>query len=165
MSLLVQHEASPSTFVNNHPMQVLISSSDDVTSEKLSKVLDSKGLTLTRFDTIKEAREALSKQNVLLIFCDNRLADGTYEDLLKAARAAGSRCRIVVTGLESDQFDALGYCKARELGAFDVLRKSYGRLDLAWVVICAIRDEEGLRNSASWQSPSSYQPHLERLAS
>lgn len=85
------------------------------------------------------------------IFCENRLIDGTYEDLLAAAKSVRSQARIVVTGLESDQFDSLGYCKARELGAFDVLRKTYGIKDLEWVVICAIRDQEGVRTSGAWQ--------------
>jgi hypothetical protein len=84
-----------------------------------------------------------------LIFCENRLVDGTYEDLLKAAKSVRSPARIVVTGLESDQFDSLGYSRARELGAFDVLRKSYGINDLEWIVICALREEEGVRTVAA----------------
>jgi hypothetical protein len=89
---------------------------------------------------------------VLLIFCENRLIDGTYEDLLTAAKSLHSQARIVVTGLEADQFDSLGYSKARDLGAFDVLRKSYGIKDLEWVVICAIRDAQGVRSTGAGHS-------------
>lgn len=129
-------------------MQVMIGSSDLAVWERFTDILRSRGLAPKRFHSIKQACNALSQENVLLIFCENRLVDGTYEDLLTAAKRVRSQARIVVTGLESDQFDSLGYCKARELGAFDVLRNSYGIKDLEWVVICAIRDEEGVRTAA-----------------
>lgn len=131
-------------------MQVMIGSSDLATWERFTDIIQSRGLSLKRFQSIKQACNALERENVLLIFCENNLVDGTYEDLLTAARNVRSEARIVVTGLESDQFDSLGYCKARELGAFDVLRKSYGIRDLEWVVICAIRDAEGVRTAAAW---------------
>ena len=120
-------------------MQVMIGSPDLAVWERFTDILKAKGLALTRED-------------VLLIFCENRLADGTYEDLLTAARNVRSQARIVVTGVEPDQFDSLGYCKAREMGAFDVLRQSYGIKDLEWVIICAIRDQEGVRTAAAWHS-------------
>jgi len=130
-------------------MQVMIGSPDLAVWERFTDILESKGLDLVPFRSIKQACKALTREDVLLIFCENQLIDGTYEDLLTAARNVRSQARIVVTGVESDQFDSLGYCKARELGAFDVLRKSYGIRDLEWVVICAIRDEEGVRTAAA----------------
>lgn len=126
-------------------MQVMIGSPDTAIWQRFSELVGSKELSLVRFDSIEQACKALAQEKVLLIFCENRLADGSYEDLLKAAKNVRSQARIVVTGLESDQFDSLGYCKARELGAYDVLRKSYGIKDLEWVVICAMRDEVGVR--------------------
>lgn len=129
-------------------MQVMIGSPDLAAWERFTDILQSKGLAPTRFQSIQQACNALARENVLLIFCENRLADGTYEDLLTAAKRVRSEVRVVVTGLESDQFDSLGYSRARELGAFDVLRKSYGIKDLEWTVICAIRDEEGFRTAA-----------------
>jgi len=138
--------------LQSQKMQVLISSSELATWEGFINILDSKGLTRKRFDTIKQACEALTRDNVILIFCENRLMDGTYEDLLTAARNVRSEARIVVTGLMDSEFDSLGYCKARELGAYDVLRKSYGLKDLEWAVICAIRDEERVRTAASWRA-------------
>lgn len=131
-------------------MQVMIGSPDLAVWERFTNIVEARGLALKRFQSIKQARKALMREDVLLIFCENRLIDGTYEDLLSAAKDVRSQARIVVTGVESDQFDSLGYCKARELGAFDVLRKSCGIRDLEWVVICAIRDAEGVRTAAAW---------------
>ena len=133
-------------------MQVMIGSPDLAIWERFNGILESKDLSLVRFESIGQACDALAHDNVLLIFCENRLVDGTYEDLLTAAKSVKSQARIVVTGLDSDQFDSLGYCRARELGAFDVLRKSFGIQDLEWVVICAIREETGTRATAAWRN-------------
>ena len=133
-------------------MQVMIGSPDLAIWERFTNLLESKDLSLVRFQSIEQACQALAQENVLLIFCENQLVDGTYEDLLNAAKSVKSQARIVVTGVDSDQFDSLGYCRARELGAYDVLRKSYGIKDLEWVVICAIRDELGVRTAAAWHS-------------
>jgi len=133
-------------------MQVMIGSPDLAIWERFTDILESRGLDLIRFQSIQQACNALKREDVLLIFCENRLIDGTYEDLLTAAKSVRSQARIVVTGVESDQFDSLGYCKAREMGAFDVLRKSYGINDLEWIIICAIRDQEGVRTASAWHS-------------
>jgi DNA-binding NtrC family response regulator len=138
------HKAPLEITVDNK-MNIMIGSSDNAIWERFTNITESKNLALKPFRSIKQARKALAREDVLLIFCENRLIDGTYEDLLAAAKSVRSKARIVVTGLESDQFDSLGYCKARELGAFDVLRKSFGIKDLEWVVICAIRDQKGVR--------------------
>ena len=130
-------------------MQVMIGTTDFTVWQRFIDVVEAKDLSLIRFQSIKQACAALAQEKVLLIFCENRLVDGTYEDLLAAAKNVSSQARIVVAGLDADQFDSLGYCKARQLGAFDVLHKSYGIRDLEWVVICAIRDELGPR-AAAW---------------
>lgn len=133
-------------------MQVMIGSPDLAVWQRFTDILESKDLSLVPFRSIEQACKALARENVLLIFCENRLIDGTYEDLIAAAKNVKSEARIVVTGLDPDQFDSLGYCRAMELGAFDVLRKSYGIKDLEWVVICAIRDETGVRTAGAWHS-------------
>ena len=124
-------------------MQVMIGTPNLGIWQRFSNVLESNDISLVRFSSIDQACKALARDNVLVIFCENRLSDGTYEDLLSAAKSVRSQVRIVVTGVESDQFDSLGYCRARQLGAFDVLSKSYGIKDLEWILICAMRDETG----------------------
>lgn len=130
-------------------MRVMIGSPDLAVWQRFTDILEAKELSLVRFQSIEQACQALAEENVLLIFCENRLIDGTYEDLLRAAKNVTSQARIVVAGLDADQFDALGYSRARHLGAFDVLRKPYGIRDLEWVVICALRDERAVRSAAA----------------
>jgi len=132
--------------------QVLVGSQEMAIWGHVGSVLQSRGLTLTRFHSLKQACRALRREDVLVVFCENQLVDGTYEDLLKAARKVPSRTRIVVTSPKSDCADRGTYLKAKELGAFDVLRQGYGPKDVEWVVICALRDEEALRAAAAWRS-------------
>jgi DNA-binding NtrC family response regulator len=131
-------------------MQVMIGSEDLAVWGQVTNVLESRGLGLTRFRSVKEACRALSRENVLVVFCENQLIDGTYEDLLKAARQVRSRTRIVVASSKSNWTDPSTYLRVKDLGAFDVLRESYGPKDVEWVVIYAIRDEESVRAAAAW---------------
>jgi DNA-binding NtrC family response regulator len=131
-------------------MQVMIGTEDLAAWGQVTSVLESRGIGLTRFRSVREACRALRRENVLVVFCENQLIDGTYEDLLRAAKAVRSRTRIVVTSPKPNWTDPTTYVKAKELGAFDVLRESYGPKDVEWVVICAIRDEESVRAAAAW---------------
>jgi len=131
-------------------MQVMIGSEDLAIRGQLTNVLESKGLDLTRFRSVKQACQALSRKNVLVVFCENQLVDGTCEDLLTAAKQVRSHTRIVVTSSRSNRTDSITYLRAKELGAFDVLRESYGPKDVEWVVICAIRDKKAVRAAAAW---------------
>lgn len=131
-------------------MQVMIGSEDLAVWDRVTSVLESRGLGLTRFRSVKEACRALKRENVLVVFCENQLIDGTYEDLLQAARQVRSRTRIVVSHSNSHGTNHSTYLKAKELGAFDVLRESFGPKDIEWVVICAIRDEQSVRAAAAW---------------
>ena len=131
-------------------MQVMIGSEDLAIGGQLTNVLESKGLGLTRFRSVKQTCQAPSRENVLVVFCENQLVDGIYEDLLTAAKQVRSHARIVVTSSRSNRTDLTTYLKAKELGTFDVLRESYGPKDVEWVVICAIRDEKAVRAAAAW---------------
>jgi DNA-binding NtrC family response regulator len=132
--------------------QVLVGSQEIAIWKQVASVLRSRGLTVTHFHSLKQACRVLRRENVLIVFCENQLIDGTYEDLLKAARKVPSRTRIVVTSPKSDCPDQGTYLKAKELGAFDVLRQGYGPKDVEWVVICALRDEEAARAATARRS-------------
>lgn len=134
--------------------QVMIGSEHLGIWGKLTSDLEPKGLGLTRFRSIKQACQALSRENVLVIFCENQHIDGTYEDLLIAAKQAHSRTRIIVTPLKSARGDISTYLKAKQLGAFDVLRESYASKGVEWVIICAIRDEHSVRSTSAWHGRS-----------
>src|SRR5579863_10597615 len=78
-------------------MQVMIGSPDLAVWQRFTDILESRDLSLVPFRSIEQACRALARDNVLLIFCENRLVDGTYEDLIAAAKNVKSEARIVVT--------------------------------------------------------------------
>jgi CheY-like chemotaxis protein len=47
--------------------------------------------------TLAEAKEVLSRHEVALVFCDDRLTDGSYRDLLQTLRTWKKAPHIVVT--------------------------------------------------------------------
>lgn len=131
-------------------MKVMFGPENPAIEGQLTNVLESRGLGLTHFRSVKEACHAITQEDVLVVFCQNRLIDGTYEDLLTAVKEVRPRTRVVVASSGSNRPDSSTYLRAKELGAFDVLRESYGPKDVEWVVICAIRDEQSARAATAW---------------
>jgi len=68
---------------------------------------------------LREAEEALSEHLVDVVFCDDRLPDGSYADLLRPSRSSSKAPRIVVTTRTGD-WEL--YFEALEKGAFDVIQ-------------------------------------------
>ena len=61
------------------------------------------------------------------------------------------RTRIVVAPTNSKRFDSATYSKAKELGAFDVLRECSGPEDLNWLVTYATSNKKKVRATAAWR--------------
>jgi hypothetical protein len=88
-------------------LQVLVGSEDLAVWRQVTSVLEPRGLALTRFRSVKGVCRALRRENVLVVFCENQLVDGTYKDLLRAAKKVSSRARIVVTSSKSNWTDTI----------------------------------------------------------
>jgi DNA-binding NtrC family response regulator len=87
-----------------------------------------------------QAEEVLSKQRVEIVFCDERLPDGCYSDLVHPNRSKQRVPRVVVTTRTGDwdlYFEALGK------GAFDVIRCPCYATDVEMTIIRAVREEHG----------------------
>jgi DNA-binding NtrC family response regulator len=87
-----------------------------------------------------QAEEVLSKQPVEIVFCDERLPDGCYSDLIRQNPAQYRVPRVVVTTRTGD-WDL--YFEALRKGAFDVIRCPYCATDVEMTVIRAVREEHG----------------------
>jgi DNA-binding NtrC family response regulator len=94
---------------------------------------------------LREAVETLRKEPVGLVFCDKSLPDGTYRDLLTAARGLTTRVRVVVTSHQADWDE---YLEAMRLGAFDVIAVPCRPTDVEWMVIQAKRDDRAHSRAA-----------------
>lgn len=96
-------------------VEVLIVSSHLETCRDLASVLSQWGLEPYCCATVSEAVDLLAVQPMPLVFCEDHLPDGTFRDVLKAARCSMSKVRVVVTtrnGCRSEAF---------RLGAFNVI--------------------------------------------
>ncbi len=137
------------------PWEMLVVSADLEDRLALTRILEAQNLEPISCSTLHEALEALGKETVGLIFCDKQLADGTYRDLLSAARGMGSKVPIVITSRHADWDE---YLEAMRLGAFDVIAVPCRPTDVEWMVIQAKRDERSRSRhvAAAEHGPSTY---------
>jgi len=122
---------------------VLVISSDLESRRTLTSILDHLGRDLNVFSCSRVAQAAgvLSRQNVRLILCQDRLADGSFRDVLKTTRKTAPRPPVVVT-TQTENWD--DYLEAVRLGAFDVIRYPYYPTDVEWTIHLAMRDSATL---------------------
>ena len=124
--------------MQGHP-QALVTSSHLERRRALLRILDDLRVNTYVSATLAEAEEVLSRQSVALVFCDDRLTDGSYRDLLQTLRAWKKAPNIVVTtrvGEWNEYLEALG------LGAFDMIQYPYRSTDVELNVIRAMRGED-----------------------
>ena len=88
---------------------------------------------------LREAEEALSEHFVDVVFCDDRLPDGSYSDLLRHNRSSSKAPRIVVTTRTGD-WEL--YFEALEKGAFDVIQSPCYSTHVEMTITRVLREEE-----------------------
>jgi DNA-binding NtrC family response regulator len=118
--------------------EVVVVSSDLVLRRKLTGILGNLGLDPVRVASLRECHEILTQKRVGLVFCDVRVSDGNYQDLLAAYPQSDHRPRVVVTSASADWDE---YREAMQRGAFDIISVPCRHTDVEWMVIQAIRAE------------------------
>jgi DNA-binding NtrC family response regulator len=86
--------------------------------------------------SIQQAKEALQLRPFALVFCEERLGDGLYIDLLRHVQLASSDTRFVVL-LCTGEWEE--YLQALRLGAEEVLRCPLQPTDIDLALIHAMR--------------------------
>ena len=86
---------------------------------------------------IKEATELLPRTGRTLIFCEERLSDGDYRDLLHELGRT-RRALLVVISATGD-LDRV-YREATALGAFEAIASPCTPADVQWIAIRALQD-------------------------
>jgi two-component system, NtrC family, response regulator HydG len=118
---------------------VLIVSASIEDRRALMHVLNKLSTNVISCSTLRQAEEVLSQQPIDAVFCDQRLPDGTYRDLL-AVRPVGQKMpRVVVTTRVGGWED---YAEATRLGAFDVIPCPLRPTDIELAVIRAMHSVE-----------------------
>jgi DNA-binding NtrC family response regulator len=119
--------------------QILIVSSELENRRALNEILRKEGHETICASRLSECQEALQTQNVFLIFCDRRLSDGNYRDVLSATRTARQPARVIVTSRLADWDE---YLDALHNGAFDLIASPCQPTDVLWAIVQARREDQ-----------------------
>jgi DNA-binding NtrC family response regulator len=118
--------------------QILIVSSELENRRGLNAILCQEGYDTICASRVSECKEALQTQNVSLIFCDRRLSDGNYRDVLAATRESRYHARVIVTSRLADWDE---YLDALHHGAFDLIASPCQATDVLWAIVQARRED------------------------
>ena len=119
---------------------VLVVSSNLEYRRALVRVLDDLPVDKFVAATVAEAEDVLSRQRVALVFCDDRLTDGTYRDLLSGPRTCGNAPYLVVTTRTGEWKE---YLEAAGLGAFDMIQYPYRPAEIELNVLRTMPGNKG----------------------
>jgi len=108
-------------------LRTLIISSDPQSIQALTDILSHCGVEQFVCSTANEAKVILAGHSVGLVFCEERLLDGSYDDILEEAERAATPIPVVVTSRAGD-WDP--YLRAMRLGADDYIVFPYRRGDV-----------------------------------
>ena len=128
--------------------QILIVSSELENRRALIAILHKEGYETICASRVSECREALQTQNVSLIFCDRRLSDGNYRDVVAAMRESRYHARVIVTSRLADWDE---YLDALHHGAFDLIASPCQPTDVLWAIVQARREDQ---ERASFVAPA-----------
>ena len=117
--------------------QILVVSSEIENRRALNEILRKEGHETICASRVSECREALQTHGISLIFCDRRLSDGNYRDVITAARSAQQLAKVVVTSRLADWDE---YLDALHHGAFDLIASPCQPTDVLWAIVQARRE-------------------------
>lgn len=118
--------------------QILIVSSELENRRALNEILHKEGHETICASRLSECQQALQTQSVSLIFCDRRLSDGNYRDVVAATRVARQHAKVVVTSRLADWDE---YLDALHHGAFDLIASPCQPTDVLWAIVQSRREE------------------------
>jgi len=117
----------------------VLSICSDANRQAVETAMASWSLDLRFCTTLQEARAALRSGRQPIVLCEEKLPDGSYQDVLKLLGSKLYRTRVVVIS-ETDLDER--YKEARAVGAFDVIASPCKRTDVQWIVIRAVQDHQ-----------------------
>jgi DNA-binding NtrC family response regulator len=124
--------------MERHP-GALVASSHLECRRVMLRILEDLKVNTFASATLAEAKKVLSGQGVASVFCEDRLANRTYRDLLQTLRMWRKAPHIVVTTRKGEWKD---YLEALGLGASDMIQYSYRSTEVELNVIRAMRGRD-----------------------
>jgi DNA-binding NtrC family response regulator len=127
-------------------LPILIVSCRPDNRKMLMRVFDGLPIDSYSAPSIEQAKEALRLRSFSVVFCEERLSDGTYNDLLREVRANSEEIRFVVM-LCTGEWEE--YLEALRLGAEEVLRCPLQPTDVDLALIHAMRGAPARKEMAA----------------
>ena len=121
------------------PIPILVVSSEFTNRIALRDILGRKGRKTIYASTVGECKEVFASQNIDIVFCEPRLTDGTYRDILTMMRSRGQSVRLVVTSRLADWDE---YLEALDNGAFDLIASPSQTADIVRVLNQVQREDQ-----------------------
>ena len=116
---------------------ILVASGDIESRQSLQAILLEEGLETIAASRLTECEEILSKDEVSLVFCDRRLGDGSYRDLLNLSKSLNSAAKVIITSIHADWDE---YMDVLKQGAFDLIAAPCRSTDVLWTLSQAARE-------------------------
>ena len=101
----------------------------------LESILDAPGWTIQGALSIREATRLMLEQPSLIV-CDKDLPDGTWRDVLRAAKALENPPPVVIAARSADR---RLWAEVFNIGAFDILLKPFEKSEVTRVMSMAFR--------------------------
>jgi DNA-binding NtrC family response regulator len=117
-------------------LPILIISCRPENRKMLMRVFDGLPIDSYSAPTIQQGREAMNARSFSVVFCEERLSDGSYRELLDEVRCNSQNTRFVVM-LCTGEWEE--YLEALRLGADEVLRCPLQPTDVDLALIHAMR--------------------------
>ena len=130
------------------PAPVLVVTQDSENRRALIAILNRYGCNPVCAEDVNECRELLSASGFAFVFCDRRLPDGTYLEVLSIIRSRHPDVRLVVTSRHADWDE---YVEALHYGAFDLIASPCQERDVRLALAQAQR-EDYKRNAFGFQT-------------
>src|SRR5258708_9754088 len=139
----LENSVAESATLQRHVRAVVVGPNIEV-RRTLLRTLEALSTDVIACSTRTQAEEVLSGQTVDVVFCDEHLPDGSYDELIHPNHFDRRIPRVVVT-TRTGELDL--YFEAVTKVAFDVIRSPWYASDVEMVVIRAQREESQLAPS------------------
>ena len=96
----------------------LVVSSDEEMLQKLAEIMRQCSLPTFLAFTVGESKRIVDRHEISVVLCNDRLIDGSYQDILSVAKRSRARAPVIVVSRTGDWPD---YLKAVSAGAFDYM--------------------------------------------
>jgi len=118
---------------------ILVVSSEFRNYNALRDIIGREGRKAIYASTVGECEEVFAKQDIDIVFCERRLTDGTYRDILAMTRSWRPRVRLIVTSRLADWDE---YLEAVHSGAYDLIASPIQTADIARVLHEACSEDQ-----------------------